>query len=138
MYSYFKGLTHLRYLVYKDEQNQKKVLFQVENIIHATYAIENGIKPQQLTSLGYIGFHKGKWVLYEHYQLDERNISNEWREKKLIRTKLSDFSEIHDRKLQQLLEITYQKEKNLLLSVTKKTAMDTLSKIKKFFVKTRD
>ena len=112
-------------------------MFWVENIIHTTYAIENGIKPQQLTSLGYIGFHKGKWVLYEHYQLDERNISNEWREKKLIRTKLSDFSESHDRKLQQLLEITYQKEKNLLLSVTKKTAMDTLSKIKKIFIKTR-
>lgn len=134
MYSYNPTLTHLRYIVYLDQAQQKHVSFWTENVIHAVYANENGIKPQQLTSVGYIGFHKKKWVIYEHYQLDGTGISNEWREKKMVRSELSRFPEIHNKELQQSLENTYQREKNILASATK----DALFKIKKAFVKSRD
>lgn len=135
MYSYFNSLTHLRYIVYQD--TAKKVVFWTENVIHAAYGRENGITPQQMTSLGYIGFHKGKWVLYEHYQLDGKGFLDERKEKKLIQAELSHFPEIHDKTLQQKLENTYQKEKNLLICAAKKTTGSILSKIKKVFIKTR-
>lgn len=138
MYSYNRSLTHLRYIVYLDQEQQKKVAFWTESTIHAVYANENGIKPQQLTSVGYVGFHKGKWVLYEHYQLDGKGFLEERKEKKLIREELSRFPEIHDKALQQKLENTYQKEKNLLTCAAKKATETILSKMKKTFVKSRD
>ncbi len=138
MYSFLSALTHLRYIVYRDAQNKKQVIFWTENIIHASYARGQDIKPTQMTSLGYVGFHKDKWVLYEHYQLDGTGISNEWREKKLIREKLSYFPEIHDRKLQQALAITYQKEKNILLTAAKQAAKKAISEIKNKFNRTRN
>lgn len=58
--------------------------------------------------------------------------------KKLIRTELSNFSEFHDSKLQQEQEITYQKEKNLLLMATKQMTKKAIFKIKNAFNKTRD
>ena len=131
-------LTHLRYIVYKDQQNQKQAVFWNEALNHPVYANKNGIKPQQMTSLGYIGFHKGQWIIYEHHQLDETGFLNERKEKRFIRTEFLNFPEINNKRLQSELEITYQREKNLFLFETKKMATKTFSQIKKALIKSRD
>ena len=131
-------LTHLRYIVYKDQQNQKNAVFWNEALNHPVYANQNRIKPQQMTSLGYIGYHKGKWVIYEHYQLDETGFLNERNEKKFILTEFLKFPEINNKKLQSELEITYQREKNIFLSETKKLATSAILQIKKVLSQSRD
>ena len=131
-------LTHLRYVVYKDQNNTKKVVFWTAPLNHPTFANGNSISPQQITSLGYIGFNRGNWLIYEHYQLDDTGYINERNEKKYIWSEFSKFPERNNKKLQSELESTYQQEKHLLLFATKRIAKKTFKKIKKVFEKSRE
>ena len=131
-------LTHLRYIVYLDEQNKKQISLWTNAIVHASYARQNNIPPYKMTSLGYIGFHRGKWIIYEHYQLDGSNIFSEKREKILVQNELASFSEIHSEKLKKELEITYRQEKNLFLNEAKRMTAGFIRKIKSSLVRTRD
>jgi len=102
-------MTYLRYLVYIRPENpsQKQVAFWTEDVIHATYARENGISPQCFLSGGYMRPHRGKWIPYEHYQLDN---GKEKADKTLVRKAFLGHTEFQTPELVRKVHQTYLME----------------------------
>lgn len=111
-------MKHIRYLVYRGRGLVKQALVWDKETIHFQYAKEQGIEMYQVVSLGYIGFDKGKWICYEHYQMTLSPFS--YRDKKLaMDTFLQTYQEKDNRAVQQELTQTYQAEKDLLKQALK-------------------
>jgi len=111
-------MKHIRYLVYRGRGQVKQALVWDDEIIHFQYAKEQGIEKYQMTSLGYIGFDKGKWICYEHYQMTSSPFS--YRDRKLaMNTFLRTYQGRDNPSVQQELAKTYQAEKDLLKQVLK-------------------
>ena len=120
-------MKHLRYIVYTDKNDptKKEVALWTEDIVHASYARTKKITPVQLCSLGYIGYSRSKWVLYEHYQLNDASERND---KLLVQKALHHFPEIHSVELARELERTYKAEKHLLINGVMRSIMNLFAR----------
>ena len=115
-------MTYLRYIVYRNPQKpDKQVAFWVDDIIHATYARIHGISPTNFLSAGYMRPYWGKWIPYEHYQLDDGKPSAD---KALVRKEFLKYPELQTQRLMHEINQTFRAEKrilrNLLFSALKK------------------
>ena len=105
-------MIHLRYIVYKNPDTaEKQVAFWTDDVIHSTYARENGIIPAHFLSAGYMRPYHGRWVPYEHYQLDG---GKAWVDKILVRKEFLSHTEFQTPELALNVQKTYLAEKKIM------------------------
>ena len=110
-------MTHLRYIVYKDSDTQKKeIVFWADDILHSTYARQHNIAPQNLLSVGYMRPTITGWIPYEHYQLDEGNPKID---RILARKAFQTHTELQTPELAEAVQQTYLAEKKMFYLLLK-------------------
>ena len=96
---------HVKYIVYY-VQNQKLPCVDIwktkGDMIHPIYAENHGIRPQNISSLGDLFFHKfrKKWIL-DHWQMDgAMSFKLKRRDKALVQKKIHETHFLKDENLQ--------------------------------------
>ena len=105
-------MIHLRYIVYKSPNSpDKQVDFWTDDIVHSTYAREHKIAPLNFLSAGYMRPLWGRWIPYEHYQLDGKSARVD---KSLVKKEFLKHPEFQTPDLARMITQTFIAEKKLL------------------------